>query len=247
MPVPVDHSRSRPDIGLVSLPVLCCLLGAALFVYEYGGSEPTLTREFLELEARLQADANAAESLRDRVAAADTDLHLLAQAARWVREEQQLATLTRRQDELTGEAQLLAALAAQAEELAEAREAATQLRLELASALTATERLFGGYQGEFVLVECVANAIVVHPAGRRIPLAELPTQSEALLAEIDRTGYVAIAVRPSGWRDRSFDQVRALIRPHLEAQAGPTDEKIRWTEFPLPAAESIAPYLPRSS
>lgn len=247
MPVPVDHSRSRPDIGLVSLPVLCCLLGAALFVYEYGGSEPTLTREFLELEVRLQADAAAAESLRDRVAAADTDLHLLAQAARWVREEQQLATLTRRQDELTGEAQLLAALAAQAEELAEAREAAGQLRLELASALTATERLFGGYQGEFVLVECVANAIVVHPAGRRIPLAELPTQSEALLAEIHRTGYVAIAVRPSGWRDRSFDQVRALIRPHLEAQAGPAAEKIRWTEFPLPADESIALYLPRSS
>ena len=247
MPVPVDLSRSRPDIGLVSLPVICCLLGAALFVYEYGGSEPTLTREFLELEARLQEDATATDTLLDRVAEADTDLQLLAQAARLVREQQQLATLTRRQDELTGEAQLLAALEEQAQELEEAREAATRLRVELSSALTATERLFGGYQGEFVLVECIADAIVLHPAGRRIPLTELPAQSDALLQEIDRTGYVAIAVRPSGWRDQSFDQVRALIRPHVDAQSGPTEQQIRWTEFPLPADESIEPYLPRSS
>ena len=247
MPVPVDHSRSRPDIGLVSLPVLCCLLGAALFVYEYGGSEPTLTREFLELEARLQADAIVAETLADRAAEADSDLELLAQAARLVREEQQLATLTRRQVDLTAEARLLAALEEQTQELEEARETASRLRLELASALTATERLFGGYQGEFILVECIEDAIVLPPAGRRIPLAELPAHRGELLEEIDRTGYVAIAVRPDGWRDRSFDQVRALIRPYVEAQSGPAEEKIRWTEFPLPAGEPIEPYLPRSS
>lgn len=247
MPVRVDLSRSRPDIGLVSLPVLCCLLGAALFVYEYGGSEPTLTREFLELEARLIEDATAAASLQQRAEEAGADLQLLAQAAQLVRTEQELATLTRRQDELTAEARLLAALTEQTRELAAAREEATRLRAELASALTATERLFGGYQGEFVLVECVADAVVLHPAGRRIPLAELPAQSDALLREIDRTGYVAIAVRPGGWRDGSFHQVRALIRPHLATGTTTADPPIRWTEFPLPANESIEPYLPRNS
>jgi hypothetical protein len=242
MPVKHDHSRSRPDIGLVSLPVLCCLLGAALFVYEYGGSEPTLTREFLELEARMQDDGDLAETLASRAAAAAADLRLLAQAARLVRVEQELATLTRRNDALKEESRLLAAWEVQAREMEEARLEATRLREELDTALTATERLFGGYQGEFVLVECVADAIVVHPAGRRIPLAELSARRDTLLREIDRTGYVAIAVRPSGWGDRSFNPVRALIRRHLEAESG-----IRWTEFPLPSDESIEPYLPRRS
>ena len=247
MPIPVDRSQSGPDIGLVSLPVLCCLLGAALFVYEYGGSEPTLTREFLELESRLIVDATTAQTLNDRAHEADENLQLLAQAARLVREEQALATLTRQHEQLAGQAQLLAALETQVEELADARDEANKLRSEQAATLTAVELLFGGYQGEFVLVECIAEAIIIHPGGRRISLAELQEESVGLLREIDRTGYVAIAVRPAGWRDQSFDQVREIIRTHLDAQSTPSEDGIRWTEFPLQAAESIEPYFPRRS
>lgn len=244
MPIPVEHSRSGPDIGLVSLPVLCCLLGAALYVYEYGGSEPTLTREFLELETRLIANATTTQDLDDRADDAEQKLKLLTQAARLVREEQHLATLTRQHEELAAQAQLLDALDTQTQELTEAREQATALRSEQAATLTAAELLFGGYRGEFVLVECVGQGIVVHPSGRQIALAALPDEKESLLREIDRTGYVAIAVRPTGWRDRSFDQVRSMIRTHLDAQ---TERRIRWTEFPLRADEPIEPYYPRRS
>lgn len=244
MPIPVDRVRIGPDIGLVSLPVLCCLLGAALYVYEYGGSEPTLTREFLELESRLREDATTAQDLHERAEDAEAKLTLLTQAAQLVREEQLLATLTRQQDQLAERGQLLDALDAQVRELTEARDQATALRSEQSATLTAAELLFGGYRGEFVLVECIDQAIVVHPTGRRISLAALPGEKESLLDEIDRAGYVAIAVRPAGWRDRSFDQVRAMIRTHLDAQ---TERKIRWTEFPLPAGESIEPYYPRRS
>lgn len=247
MPVPVDRSRTGPDIGLVSLPVLCCLLGAALYVYEYGGSEPTLTREFLELESRLMIDATTAQTLHDRVDTADANLQLLVQAAALVREEQELATLTRRHDELAEQARLLAALETQTQELTEARNAVSELQAEQAATLTATELLFGGYRGEFVLLECVAEAVIIHPVGRRIPLAELAQERDGLLAAIDRTGYVAIAVRPAGWRDQSFDQVRAMIRAHLAAQLNPSEQGIRWTEFPLQTGEPIEPYFPRSS
>lgn len=247
MAIPVDRSRGGPDIGLVSLPVLCCLLGAALFVYEYGGSEPTLTREFLALESRLIVDATTAQTLNDRTDVADKKLKLLAQAAELVREEQALATLTRQHEQLAGQAQLLAALETQMEALADVRVEAAELRSEQAATLTAVELLFGGYQGDFVLVECVAGAIIIHPMGRRVPLAELEGERDVLLREVDRTGYVAIAVRPDGWRDQSFDQVREIIRTHLEAQTPSPEDGIRWTEFPLPADESIEPYFPRGS
>lgn len=247
MPIPVERNRGGPDIGLVSLPVLCCLLGAALYVYEYGGSEPTLTREFLELESRLIDDATTAEALADRADEADATLQLLAQAAKLVREEQELATLTRQHAQLAGQAELLVSLETQAQELAEVRNEATKLRAEQAAALSPAELLFGGYRGDFVLVECIAEAIIIHPTGRRIPLAKLPEESVALLREIDRTGYVAIAVRPDGWRDQSFDQVREIIRSHLAAQTTLPEQSIRWTEFPLQTGESIEPYFPRSS
>jgi hypothetical protein len=247
MPIPVERSQSGPDIGLVSLPVLCCLLGAALFVYEYGGSEPTLTREFLELESRLIDDATTAQVLADRADEAEATLQLLAQAAKLVRAEQELATLTRQHAQLAEQAQLLASLEDQAPELAEARDEAIKLRAAQAAAFTPAELLFGGYRGDFVLVECIAEAIIIHPIGRRISLAELSEESVTLLREIDRMGYVAIAVRPDGWRDQSFDQVREIIRNHLATQTAQPEQSIRWTEFPLQTDESIEPYFPRRS
>lgn len=247
MPDPVNHRPLGPDIGLVSLPVLCCLLGAALFVYEYGGSEPTLTQEFLDLEARLIEDAALAEILEERTAAADARLQLLAQAAHLVREEQELATLTRRKDQLAEQARLLTALETRRRELETARDEAAGLRAEQATAATPAELLFGGYRGDFVLVECIADAIILHPDGRHIPLAELPEARAALLQKIDRTGHVAIAVRPGGWRDGSFDQVRELVRTPWGETDPAAPPRIRWAEFPLHADESIKPYLPRRS
>ena len=164
-----------------------------------------------------------------------------------MREEQQLATLTRQHEQLSEQAQLLDALETQTIELSEARDEVATLRSEQSVTFTAAELLFGGYQGEFVLVECIGEAIIVHPSGRRISMAALPEEWEGLLQEIDRTGYVAIAVRPAGWRDQSFDQVREIIRTHLTAQPTSPEDSVHWTEFPLQADESIMPYYPRRS
>ena len=242
----VEAAPSLPEIGLVSIPVLCCLLGAALFVYEYGGREATLTAEFIELEEAVAASAYEASTIDDRQQTAAEKLRLLEQAARLARIQDELAALAEKHALLEAQLQDLTELEKLLAELESTRLRIEDLRVQRDKMIAERQSLFGGYSGTYVLVECVADAIVVYPDARRITLDELPEEREWLLGEIDAKGYVAIAVRPSGWYGNSFDAAKQLIYRHIDTVQTSSGRTIARTDFPLNADESLGPYLPVS-
>lgn len=242
-----DNRPGQPDIGLVSLPVLCCLLGAALFVYEYGGHEPTLTHEFAELEQAVATSRVTAETLTAQTRATAAQLALVEDSLAYLREQRALAALVDREQTLSAQRDLLDALARQAPDLAALKREAERLQAAQADRLAAAHTLFGGYNGHYVLLECVADAVRVFPGNRRIPLADFPAALPALLQEISACGYVAIAARADGWRERSFEPVRQQLYRALDALPVPAGTvAVRRTDFPLRTDEPIEPYLPNA-
>lgn len=237
----------QPELGLVSIPLLCCLLGAALFVYEYGGSAPTLTAEFLELEEQVAASAFTAHDLDEREHSAAEKLRLLKNAARLARIQQELALLAERHRNLQQEQLDLDHLEKLLAEIEAAQLVIAELKVQRDQVIAARRSLFNDYTGPYVLVECVANAIVVYPGAQRIVLSDLTEHKAALLQQIDTVGYVAIAVRPGGWTRDSFDAAKQIIYGHIETVRQSGGRIISRTDFPLQPAEPIGPYLPRSS
>ncbi|MCF3650771.1 hypothetical protein [Synoicihabitans lomoniglobus] len=237
----------QPELGLVSIPLLCCLLGAALFVYEYGGSAPTLTKEFLALEEQVAASAFTAHDLDTREQSAAEKLRLLQNAARLARIQAELAQLAARHRDLQQEQLDLDRLEKLLAEIEAARLRIAELEVQRNKVIAERRSLFDNYTGPYVLVECVDNAIIVYPGAQRISLNDLPAHQAALLEQIDEFGYVAIAVRPGGWTRDSFDAAKQLIYAHLDAVRQSTGREIARTDFPIKAAEPIGPYLPRSS
>ena len=92
--------------------------------------------------------------------------------------------------------------------------------------------------------DCVNRRIAEASSERRISLNALTEQRDWLLGEIDRVGYVAIAVRPGGWTRDSFETAKGLIQEHIESQRLNHGRVIAHTDFPLHADEAIGPYLP---
>lgn len=234
-----DHSApGSPDLGLVSLPVLCCLLGAALYVYEYGGREPTLTREFSELEDRVARSRLHAEDLATQNLHLERQVRLLTEAAQLHRARREASDLRRQAEELDALGLALERFAIAIEKTEGDRVELRRLEAERDRRISDTSGLFGGYRGRYVLIECVDEAVIVHPGARRIALVDLLTSPDALLREIQQTGYVALAARPAGWHERSFNPVKRLIQERLTASA------VARTDFPLTADEPLTPYLP---
>ena len=241
---PGAQAPAQPDIGLVSIPLLCCLLGAALFVYEFGGSAPTLTNEFIRLEESVAASAFNAFKIDEREKAAAAKLQRLEQAARLARIRREIEALLARHTALEEQKQDLDRLETLLAEIEAARLRLDELELQKQKAIVARQSLFGGYTGQYVLVECLAGEVIVHPSERRISLNALTAQRDWLLGEIDRVGYVAIAVRPGGWTRDSFETAKGLIQEHIESQRLNHGRAIAHTDFPLHADEAIGPYLP---
>ncbi|MCC5023941.1 MAG: hypothetical protein J6386_14660 [Candidatus Synoicihabitans palmerolidicus] len=247
-----SHSRAapaapdQPELGLVSIPLLCCLLGAALFVYEYGGSKPTLTHEFLELEERVASSAYTAHTLDEREQTAVEKLRLLEAAARLARLQDELAALLRRHAQLEAQQQDLIALERLVAEIAATRLRIQDLQLQRDKVIAARRSVFAGYTGPYLLIECVAGEIIVHLEGQHLSLEQLAKGPASLLAAIDAVGYVAIAVRPGGWQNDSFEAAQKLIYGHIEAVRAGTGRQIFRTDFPLDTDEPIGPYLPPS-
>lgn len=241
---PGTQAPAQPDIGLVSIPLLCCLLGAALFVYEFGGSEPTLTNEFIRLEEAVAASAFDAFQIDERQDLATAKLNRLDQAARLARIEDEIQILLARHAALDAQKQDLDRLETLLADIAAAQLRLDELELQKQKVIVARQSLFGGYTGQYVLVECIAGEVIVHPGEQRIATAALAAQSDWLLREIDRVGYVAIAVRPGGWTQDSFASAKDLIQTHIESRRRDEGRVIAHTDFPLHADEAIGPYLP---
>ncbi len=241
---PGTPAPAQPEIGMVSIPLLCCLLGAALFVYEFGGNKPTLTNEFLALEEAVAASSFAAYQIDEREQDAAEKLRRLQNAARLAELQDEIAALLARYAAMQAQQQDLDRLEKLLAEIEAHRARLAQLEREEDRARAARESLFGGYAGQYVLIECLAGEIVVHPGDRRIALRDLYAERDWLLSEIDRLGYVAIAVRPSGWTRDSFAEIKPLVQTHINEARAQDGRAIAHTDFPLEDEASIRPYLP---
>ncbi|WP_221029441.1 hypothetical protein [Actomonas aquatica] len=240
---PGPAAPSQPEIGLVSIPLLCCLLGAALFVYEFGGNKPTLTNEFLALEEAVAASAYTAYQLDEREQSAAEKLRRLQNAARLAALQDEVTALLEQHARLEAQQQDLDRLEKLLAEIEAAQIQLTDLQRQRDQSRAATTSLFGGYNGQYVLIECLAGEIIVHPQQRRIPLRDFYAHRDWLLGEIDRLGYVAIAVRPQAWTQDSFAEIKPLVQTHLAARRA-AGQTIAHTDFPLKNDAPITPYLP---
>jgi len=240
----VYRASALPDIGLISIPVLCCLLGAAFFVYVFGGQNAPWNRPLLELQAAMTETATATSVLEEREEAALGRALLLKRAQEIRRLEEEMAQLARLREDLTLQVADVAELARLQLELERLREQLAQL--ELAERRLREQRIpvFRNHTDSYILVECLRDEIVVHPTGRHIGMFEFTEQQAWLCDQIDANGYVAFAVRPGGWTDNSFDRVSTAVYDHLASRVEAGHPPVRRVEFPLAESDSIIPYLP---
>jgi chromosome segregation ATPase len=136
----------------VSIPLLCCLLGAALYVYEYGGTEPTLTTEFLALEEDVAASSYDAAQLDQREQEAATRLRALLAAARLANLDETLAELRERFGKLQQQESDLQRLQELLEQIAAAEIEVANLERQREERERQRLSLFSGYDGPYVLV-----------------------------------------------------------------------------------------------
>jgi len=104
--------------------------------------------------------------------------------------------------------------------------------------------MLGSYKGSYVLLECVEGGANIYPGGTRITMNPSREQLTQLANRIARAGFVAFAVRPSGWYDNSYDRLKILLYPELNRIAKETGRPIGRNAFPLDSGDPISVYLP---
>jgi hypothetical protein len=102
----------------------------------------------------------------------------------------------------------------------------------------------GDYKGPYVLLECIEDSALVHPGRTRIEMNPAEERLVALVTQIREAGFVALAVRPAGWYNNSFDRLRTRIYALLDEAERTGGKRVGRTTFPVEAFESIDPYLP---
>lgn len=130
-------------------------------------------------------------------------------------------------------------------QLEQAEEETVRIQAEV---LETTERRdagghLGDYHGPFVLLECVEGSAIVYPGKTRIDMEAGADRLVPLVAQISEAGFVALAVRPSGWYSDSFDKLRERIYKMLDEAERKGGKHVGRTTFPLEAHEPIDSYL----
>jgi hypothetical protein len=90
-----------------------------------------------------------------------------------------------------------------------------------------------------VLLECENGRAVVYPGGWRITGQPSEADWKRLMDQIRQAGFVAFAVRPSGWYANAFDKLRVRMFRELG-----TSNSVGRSVFPIKENEPIKPYLP---
>jgi len=105
-------------------------------------------------------------------------------------------------------------------------------------------RMLGEYKGPYVLLECVEDGAIVYPGKQRIEMKPSKEQTDQLITQIAKAGFVAIVVRPSGWYGNSFDNLRKTLYERLDQMEKDTSKYIGRSTFPLSADDPITNYIP---
>lgn len=246
------------NLDILALSLLCCLLASVVALIVAQGHRPAGTKvPVVRIEPtaapappagpvvdwdRLSATANAfrreAESIGRRADAIAT------RVTRSAADRENLA-LTSRLTELGEKVALLQKIMAADSEASRLEKLLEERRREAAaSGGREAQRLLGDYRGPYVLIECVEGAVTVYPGNERLDIKTAKAQLDRLVAQIVDAGFVAFVVRPGGWYEDSFDELRPRIYEALAKVKKDTGRYIGRNTLPLDASEPIADYLP---
>jgi hypothetical protein len=235
------------DFGFTAMIILCCLLCAAVLIVVDGEAKLDDRIE------RLTERGHCVRQLVERFHVVQTSWNRLGeqsdQLSRFRLKIDGLDVLQgERQRELVG---LLAIEKLQKTLTAINRETADiETRINTVSELVdlrriRSQRMFiGDHIGAYVLLECRETGVRVYPAGRDLPDNPSETQWQWLCSEIKKTGFLALAVRPGGWYNQSFDAYRKRIYDYVRQIEENEGRRIGHTNFPIGNDEPIEPYLP---
>jgi hypothetical protein len=253
------NQRPRVDIGLMAMPVFCCLLAAILILILSSGSghrpplAPEKVRELLAriTQARLviaQSDlaqhavSNRLDLAEYRHATKKLEAELeekLLQAAKLSNQVSQAQIVQGRLEEKQRQAQTTQA------DVEAARSRIQELESRIKAATTNDAiGLFGTYRGSLVLVECDSQGAMIHPSGRRLTATAPERELDSVIDDIKRAGFVAIVARPDGFT-KSYDRFHRLILDRLEDLNRLRSTPIGFCAFPLTDDASIAAFLPK--
>src|SRR5258708_5263259 len=232
------RQRERADrlsIDLIALPLVFCLLAAVvgLFALDEATSSPCCT------PPPCCTPEQRATELRRLISEAEElglQQNALIRRLDYALTERDLSQKAGQADGLRQRASVVA-------RIAEAEKTVAELQGELMRSSPAPsarphDGAFGTYSGPYVLVECKNGHAIVYPGGWRIPSEPSDSEFAKLSSQVKQAGFVAFAVRPSGWVDNSFHKLRRRVVQEIGGA------KIGRTEFPIDETEAIKPYLP---
>ncbi|MFW6119056.1 MAG: hypothetical protein ACOC7S_01825 [Planctomycetota bacterium] len=250
------------SIGFFALPALCCLLGAVVYLSSVApeavsdAGEPALLAEQSKIIAQQIEEAEAErQELFEGIAALREEVQDRKERRKQLGElKLKLARLEERIQELRATKEKLAQIVDAQKERAvkiadlkgqyeDLQRAIEQLRARVRKLQQEREqdsKRSGrtGYSGPYVLVECLEGEVVVYPGEKRLSTDASRAEKEAVLHRAERVGFVALAVRPSGYED-SYAEFRGYLND--------SDAELSWSSFPIGAEEPIERYVPKGT
>ena len=254
-----NGKRPHVDLGLLTMPLFCSLLGAILILLFSNGSgnPPPLPGEKIrELLSRLtQARLAITQSLATqdvisnrfdlaeyRAANAKLDDQITEKLGAVARLTNQVSEAQIRQGRLEEISRRVEAAVADA---AEARVRVADLEARSKAARTNLAiGLFGSYRGSLVLIECDRDGATIHPSGRKLASDAPEREFDPVFAEIDHAGFVALVARPGGFTN-SYPRVRRIVGEHLQNINRGRATPVGICAFPLDATAPITAFLPK--
>lgn len=237
-----DRHTELLNLDVLALSLLCCLLASVVGVLVLGGEEnaqanentqensPTWT-DLRQQSARLFVQVQEAERSREGIVA-KLDYSML---------ERENHTLKFHISDIERKINLLRKLVVTKNESAKI---ARELEEKEKPITPEAKKMLGEYKGPYVLIECIEDEAFIYPGKERISMKPSKEQTEKLLNQIIKAGFVAFIVRPDGWYGNSFDKLRALICEKLDQAEKQGEKYVGRSTFPLDAGASITNYLP---
>lgn len=231
------------NLDILALSLLCCLLASVVGVLVLGGEEtapaketynPRVWKELRQQSARLTAEVQEVERSRESLAAKITYSAL----------DREKRTLQSRVNEIERKINLMKQLLATKEESERLTKALEEKEKTLRTPFsTEARRMLGEYKGPYVLVECVEDKAFIYPGKMRIGMKAGEEEVQRLVNQIAEAGFVAFVVRPAGWYDNSYDQLKQRIYRELDKMEK-RGKSVGRSTLPLDESAPIANYLP---
>lgn len=246
--------RGRPgalmNLDLLALSLLCCLLASVVGIL-VAGAKPPAPPPIPPVDVKPR-HVSAREELRQQTTRLAVQVREVEHSRETIATKLNYSVLERENVTLGSRAVQAREKVALTRLIQQAREEAARLTKELeerrrdaqAPLTPEARRMLGDYRGPYVLLECVRDAAYVHPGAERIPMAPSTEQLAKLVDRITRAGFVALVVRPSGWYENSYDNLRSLIYGELGKVEKATGNRVGRSTFPLDESEPITQYLP---